>query len=66
MTTYWRYNAKLGCWGTLTEKEFKKAVSKKYVLPVYDSYFQTFSENTYYDSRDRIVSVFYIKREEKT
>lgn len=63
MTKYWRYNARLGCFGELTENEFKKAVSSKYVIPVYDDYFQKFSESTYYDCRDRIVSIFYIRTE---
>ena len=59
---YWRYNARLGCWGEMTEKEFNRKIKQKYVLPVYDDYFQEFSENTYYDSRDSIVTVFYIRR----
>lgn len=60
---YKRYDAKLGTWLELTEKEFNRKIKSKYVLPVYDSYYQTFSENTYYDCRDTIVRTFYMRIE---
>lgn len=60
--SYWRYYARLGCWTELTEKEFKRKIKSKYILPVYDSYWQKFSEDCFYDCRDSIVQIFYIKR----
>lgn len=59
---YYRYDARLGSTRELTEKEYNKAISKKYVLRVWDSYYQEFT-NTYYDSRDSIVRIFYWTKE---
>lgn len=55
---YIRYDARLGTTRELTEKEYKKAINKRYVLRVWDSYYQEFTD-TYYDSRDSIVRIFY-------
>ena len=60
---YWRYDARLGAWLELTEKEFNRKIKSKYILPVYDDYWQTFSDRTFYDSRDSIARIFYIRSE---
>ena len=62
---YYRYDARLGSWRELTEKEFNRAIKKKYVLPVWDDYWQRFSEKTFVDTRDSIVRIFYIKGERR-
>lgn len=43
----------------LTEKAFNKCISKKYVFPIYDSYFQTFSTTAFVDVRD--YRIYYFK-----
>lgn len=60
---YWRYDARLGTWLELTEKEFNRKIKSKYILPVYDDYLQILSDRTYFDSRDSIVRIFYIRSE---
>lgn len=60
---YWRYNARLGAMGEITEKEFNRKIKSKYIVPVYDSYNQAFSKDTFYDSRDSYATVYYFRRE---
>lgn len=61
MPDYYRYNARLGSFSPMTEKEFERKIKSKWVLPVYDSYWQTSSDSTYYDCRDSIANIFYVR-----
>lgn len=62
---YFRYNACLGAFNRISKKEFERKIKSKYILPVYDSYWDAISENTFYDCRDSIVKIFYLKREKE-
>ena len=62
-TRYYRIDLKLGAEWEVSEKEYKRKIKSKWYLPVYDSYYQTFSEDTYYDCRDSIVRIFYQRRD---
>lgn len=64
MPDYYRYNARLGSFAPMTEKEFERKIKSKWVLPVYDSYWQTSSDSTYYDCRDSIATIFYMRTED--
>ena len=63
MMKYYRIDLYLGAEWEVGEKEFNRKIKSKWFLPVYDSYWQTFSEDTYYDCRDRIVRIFYQRRQ---
>ena len=58
MKRYVRYDAYFGSIAYISEKQFKKQIKKKYILPVWDPYWQIFTE-TYFDSRDSISRIFY-------
>lgn len=63
MTKYYRIDLHFGREWEVTEKEFSRKVKSKWFLPVYDSYWQTISDTTWFDCRDSIVRIFYQKRE---
>lgn len=62
MYSYARYDAKLGIYTEISEKEYNNKIRKKYMFPVWDEYHQKFTD-TYYDSRDGICRIFYFKKE---
>ena len=62
---YYRYDMYFGSLYEITEKEFNRRIKSKYVFPVWDSYYQECSKNTYYDSRDSIIRIFYFRKDEK-
>lgn len=61
---YYRYDMYLGSLYEITEKEFNRRIKSKYVFPVWDSYYQEHSKNTYYDSRDNITRIFYFRKDD--
>lgn len=63
MTKYYRIDLHFGKEWEVSKKEFYRKIKSKWYFPVWDSYWQTFSENTYYDCRDSIVRIFYQRRE---
>lgn len=63
MERYYMIDLHLGKEWEVSKKEFYRKIKSKWYLPVWDSYWQTFSENTYYDCRDSIVRIFYQRRE---
>ena len=62
---YYRYDAYLGSFTPMTKKEFERKIKSKYIHPVFDDYWQEISENTFFDSRDSIVRIFYMRREKE-
>lgn len=58
MTKYYRYDAYLGSQCEISEKEYNRKIKSRYILPVWDDYFQQFTD-THYDCRDSIVRIFY-------
>ena len=63
MERYYRIDLHFGKEWEVSKKEFDRKTKSKWYLPVYDSYWQTLSEDTYYDCRDSLVRIFYQKRE---
>lgn len=63
MIKYYRIDLHFGKEWEVPKKEFERKIKSKHYFPVWDSYYQEFSENTYYDCRDSIVRIFYQKRE---
>lgn len=59
---YVRYDAYLGTETEITKAQFERKIRSKYVFPVWDEYLQQPTE-TYYDSRDSILRIFYWKSE---
>lgn len=62
MTKYIRYDSHFGSEMEITKAQFERKIKSRYVLPVWDSYWQKFTE-TYYDCRDSIARIFYWKIE---
>ena len=60
--SYYRYDAHFGTLTEITEKQFQKIIAKRYILRVYDSYWQKFTD-TWFDSRDTISRIFYWESE---
>ena len=52
MSKYFRANPYLGCRYEISEKEALKRINSKWWVRVWDDYWQTFSDDCWYDVRD--------------
>ena len=52
MSKYIRMNPYLGCSYEITEKQALRKINSKYWTPVWDDYWQKFSEHGWYNMRD--------------
>lgn len=63
---YYRFDSRFNSKTPMTRKQFERKVKCKYILPIWDSYYQEFDYDAYYDCRDSIVRIFYFRvKEEK-
>lgn len=52
MAKWYRCNPYLGCQYEITEKEAQKKLKSPYWVPVWDDYFQKFSNHAWYNVKD--------------
>ena len=52
MIKYFRYNPVLGSMYEISEKQALKKINSKNWIPVWDDYWQRFSEHTWYNIKD--------------
>lgn len=52
MSKYIRMNPYLGCSYEITEKQALRKINSKWWTPVWDDYWQKFSDHAWYDIRD--------------
>ena len=62
---YYRFDARFNSKIQMTKKQFERKIKSKYIFPLWDSYYQEFDYDAYYDSRDSIVRIFYFRVKEK-
>jgi len=58
---YYRFDARFNSKIPMTRKQFERKIKSKYILPIWDSYYQKFDYDAYYDCRDSIVRIFYFR-----
>ena len=62
---YYHFDSRFNLKTPMTRKQFERKIKRKYILPIWDSYYQEFDYDAYYDCRDSIARIFYFRVKEE-